>query len=112
MMKNNELINNVISVLQVMIGFSDKITASQVMTFIVVAEAGDKGISKTAIEKKLKAGGDRITRHIDSLSITGRNNKAGLNLLKRERDPADGRYVNVYLTEKGKALARQVFEES
>lgn len=77
-----------------------------VQVFLVVAER--EPCNLRVIEKELDLSNSAVSRTIAALGQVNRKGQPGFDLVAHERDPGEGRRFLVFLTAKGKAMARQL----
>jgi DNA-binding MarR family transcriptional regulator len=66
------------------------------------------GIGMADLTHRVKTSTSSLSRVIAVLSGHGYRTKAGLDLVSIKDDPTDRRYRNIYLTDKGKKLAKEM----
>lgn len=80
--------------------------AHHVAVFLVVAQ--EEPCTLALIERKLNLSSSAVSRTIHALGQEHRRGRPGFDLVKVERDPAEGRRFIAMLTTKGHALKRQL----
>ncbi len=87
------------------------ISFSVAHVFLLVAEAGDEGVSLTEIADKAGLGLSSVSRHAAFLGKINRQHEEGLNLIQTHEDPMERRRRLATLTGKGKAFMNQLIKE-
>jgi DNA-binding MarR family transcriptional regulator len=80
--------------------------ASIISTFLLVANREDKTVGELANAAGISLA--KMSRQLADLSDINRYGAAGLGLIEQRVDLCDGRYMRNRLTEKGRALVRQI----
>ncbi len=80
----------------------DTMSATTAIVLLLVARAGDAGITPAEIHESMEITLSGPRRHADLLGDRGRGNKAGLGLIDEQYDPVDRRTKYLKLTPKGK----------
>lgn len=78
---------------------------------LLVALAGDDGISLTDISEKSELGLSTVSRHAAALGKINRKHEQGLQLIQTHEDPMERRRRLATLTGKGKAFMNQLMKE-
>ena len=82
-------------------------TAQLAMTFLAVA--ADEGLTVTALAVRSGLSASTMSRHVQDLGHTNRHGQPGLGLVGSARRPhGDAREYQVFLTDRGAALLRQM----
>lgn len=87
------------------------ITFSVAHVLLLVAEAGDEGISLTDVADKAGLGLSSVSRHAAYLGKINRHHEEGYNLIQTHEDPMERRRRLATLTGKGKAFMNQLMKE-
>lgn len=78
---------------------------------LLVALAGDDGISLTDIAERSELGLSTVSRHAAALGKINRKHEEGLQLIQTHEDPMERRRRLATLTGKGKAFMTQIMKE-
>ena len=84
---------------------------SVALVLLLVAEAGDEGLSLTEIAEKSNLGLSTVSRHCAHLGKINRHHEEGLQLIQTHEDPMERRRRLATLTGKGKAFINQLNKE-
>lgn len=79
---------------------------------LLVASAGDEGVSLTDIADKAGLGLSTVSRHVAHLGKINRHHQEGLNLIQTHEDPMERRRRLATLTGKGRAFMNQLLKEA
>ena len=88
------------------------ISFSVALVLLLVAQAGDEGISLTDIASMANLGLSTVSRHVAHLGKINRHHEEGLNLIQTHEDPMERRRRLVTLTGKGRAFMNQLLKEA
>jgi len=105
---------NVEKILRIVSKFRDldpDITFSVACVLLLVAKAGDEGISLTEVAEKSGLGLSSVSRHCAYLGKINRHHEEGYNLIQTHEDPMERRRRLATLTGKGKAFINQLTKE-
>ena len=80
--------------------------------FLMVAMAGDEGISLSDIANAANLGLSTVSRHVAFLGKINRHHEEGLNLIQTHEDPMERRRRLATLTGKGKAFMNNLLKEA
>lgn len=92
-------------------GLDPDISFSVAHVFLLVAHAGDDGISLTDIADKAGLGLSTVSRHAAYLGKINRHHEEGLQIIQTHEDPMERRRRLATLTGKGKAFMNQLMKE-
>ena len=84
---------------------------SVAQVFLMVAEAGDEGVSLTDIADRGNLGLSSVSRHIAALGKINRRHEEGFGLVQTHEDPMERRRRLCSLTPRGKAFLSQLVKE-
>lgn len=84
---------------------------SVAQVFLMVAEAGDEGVSLTDIADRGNLGLSSVSRHIAALGKINRRHEEGFGLIQTHEDPMERRRRLCSLTPRGKAFLHQLVKE-
>jgi DNA-binding MarR family transcriptional regulator len=85
---------------------------SVAQVFLMVAQAGDEGVSLTDIANKANLGLSSVSRHVAALGKINRKHEEGFGLIRTHEDPMERRRRLCTLTPRGKAFLHQLVKES
>lgn len=101
-------------VLKIVIAFREldpDIQFSVAQVFLMIARAGDEGVSLTDIADKANLGLSSVSRHVAALGKINRHHEEGLGLVQTHEDPMERRRRLCTLTPKGRAFLRKLTKE-
>lgn len=84
---------------------------SVAQVFLMVAKAGDEGVSLTDIATKANLGLSSVSRHVAALGKINRRHEEGFGLIQTHEDPMERRRRICTLTPRGKAFMNQLVKE-
>lgn len=84
---------------------------SVAQVFLMVAEAGDEGVSLTDIADRGNLGLSSVSRHVAALGKINRRHEEGFGLIQTHEDPMERRRRLCTLTSTGKAFLHQLVKE-
>jgi len=82
----------------------DSISLHQLETLLIVADAGENGITMRAVEELMKVPNATLSRNIAYWSKWRKQDLPGMDFIVAEIDPSDRRYRIVKLTAKGRGV--------
>lgn len=86
----------------------DSISLHQLETFLIVAGAGENGMTMREVEAKMNCPNATLSRNIAYWAKWRRQNVPGMDFIVQEIDPSDRRYRIVKLTPKGRAYFNEM----
>lgn len=104
-------INQSIGLVQRFRSLDTDIQMSTAFVFLIIAQAGEEGITMTDIAKKADMGLSSVSRHVSALSKVNRHREEGFNLVVSHENPMERRQRIVTLTGKGKAFINNLLKE-
>lgn len=75
---------------------------------LFIAEGGEAGVRYKAIEEEMGMENASVSRTVNSLSEFARHREGSYALVRKFRDPGEGRRYRVAVTDKGRALIKSL----